>query len=75
MQAKSDYKINTDLLYGAIVANGYTKAEVADYLGITHKTFYHKMKIGKFGSDEMMAMVDFLEIDKPMDIFFPNMVT
>ncbi len=75
MELKRDYKINTDLLYGIIIANGYTKANIADHLGMSHRTFYQKMKIGKFGSDEIMAMIDLLHIKEPEPIFFPNIVT
>ena len=37
---------------------------------ITPKTFYEKMKIGVFGSDEIQIMIDELHIDNPIEIFF-----
>lgn len=72
---QNNYKIDSDKLYGTIVSAGYCKADVADYLEMSHRTFYHKMKIGKFGSDEIAGMIDFLHIKEPSSIFFPNLVT
>ena len=39
-------------------------------IGITPKTFYEKMKIGVFGSDEIQVMIDNLKIEDPIAIFF-----
>lgn len=47
-----------------------TQESVAKSIGITPKTFYLKMQRGVFGSDEIQAMIDILEIDDPMSIFF-----
>lgn len=62
--------IRTDKLTGIIAEKGMTKAEVAEVIGITPKTFYEKMKKGVFGSDEIQAMIKLLDITNPMDIFF-----
>ena len=61
-------KINE--LKGEIVKNGYSQSDVAKMLGITPKTFYEKMKIGVFGSDEIQIMIDALHIENPIAIFF-----
>lgn len=61
-------KINE--LKGEIVKNGYSQSDVAKMLGITPKTFYEKMKIGVFGSDEIQIMIDALHIENPIEIFF-----
>ncbi len=57
-------------LKGKIVAKGLTMQDVAKELDITPKTFYTKMNKGVFGSDEIEIMIDLLEIDNPMEIFF-----
>lgn len=67
--------IDVNALKGIIASRGKSQAEVANYLGITPKTFYEKMKKGVFDSDEMYQMIEFLEIKNPSDIFFANFVT
>ena len=62
--------IKTNELKGIIVKNVLTQSDVANLIGITPKTFYEKMKIGVFGSDEIQIMIDKLHIDDPMSIFF-----
>lgn len=67
--------ILTNELKGIIVARGKTQQEVAERLGVTPKTFTLKMQKGVFGSDEIEVMIDFLQIDNPMEIFFAKKVT
>lgn len=67
--------IRTDELKGIIAKNGLSQSKVAKMLGITPKTFYNKMKSGVFGSDEIQIMIDSLNIDNPVDIFFVKKVT
>ena len=62
--------IKTDELRGIIAKNGLSQCDVAAKIGITPKTFYEKMKIGVFGSDEIQIMIDELHIENPADIFF-----
>ena len=62
--------IRTDLLRGEIAKNGYSQSDVAKKIGITSKTFYDKMAKGVFGSDEIEVMIDYLNIDNPVEIFF-----
>lgn len=59
-------------LKGLIAKNGLSQADVAKAIGITPKTFYTKMKIGIFGSDEIQAMIDLLHISDPQKIFLHN---
>ena len=44
--------------------------DMAKALNIAPKTFYAKMKSGKFGPDEAEIMIDVLEIPNPTEIFF-----
>lgn len=62
--------IRTDELRGLIAKCGLSQAKVAKAIGITPKTFYDKMSKGVFGSDEIQAMIQLLEIKDPADIFF-----
>ena len=62
--------IDTSKLRGVIAEKGLSQADVAKYIGITPKTFYTKMKKGVFGSDEIQAMIDALDIEDPAVIFF-----
>ena len=62
--------IQTNELKGIIAKNGLSQAKVAKMLGITPKTFYEKMKAGVFGSDEIQIMIDNLNIEDPVAIFF-----
>ncbi|SFI19425.1 regulatory protein, Fis family [Pseudobutyrivibrio sp. OR37] len=64
--------IKTNELRGRFAAKGYSQKEIADMLGISTKTLYLKMKSGIFGSDEIQIMIDKLEIENPMDIFFAH---
>ena len=67
--------IKTDELRGVIAKNGLSQSDVAKMIGITPKTFYEKMKIGVFGSDEIQIMIDKLHIKDPVSIFFCTWVT
>ena len=62
--------IRTDELRGIIDKNGLSQSDVALKIGVTPKTFYEKMKIGIFGSDEIQIMIDELHIEDPTAIFF-----
>lgn len=62
--------IKTDELRGIIAKNGLSQSAMALKIGIIPKTFYEKMKLGVFGSDEIQIMIDELHIDDPASIFF-----
>lgn len=62
--------IKTNELRGIIAKNGLTQSKVAREIGITPKTFYEKMKSGIFTSNEIQVMINILDIDNPMEIFF-----
>lgn len=62
--------VDTAELRGIIAKNGKTQSDVAKILGITPKTFYGRMQKGVFGSDEIQIMIDELNIDNPIEIFF-----
>ncbi len=62
--------VDVNRLKGLIVQNEKTQEDVAKHIGITPKTFYMKMKKGVFGSDEIDKMIDYLNIEDPVSIFF-----
>ena len=62
--------IRVDELRGVIAKRGLSQAKVARTIGITPKTFYEKMDRGVFGSDEIEAMIELLQIENPTEIFF-----
>lgn len=67
--------INTNLLKGKIAEKGKSQSDIAKAIGIAPKTFYEKMNKGVFGSDEIEIMIDVLEIEDPIKIFFARNVT
>lgn len=62
--------INTSKLKGIMAEKGITGQDLSKKLSITPKTFYTKMKKGVFGSDDIQIMINVLNIDNPMEIFF-----
>lgn len=61
--------MNVAKLRGIISERGMSQREVAKAIGISEKTFYTKMKNGKFGTDEAEKMIVLLRIENPADIF------
>ena len=61
--------VAVDKLRGIIAERGMTQGQVAQYLGISDKTFYNKMQKGVFGTDEVEELVKLLCIPNPVDIF------
>lgn len=62
--------VNTNKLRGKIAECGYTQAQVAKGIGMGEVTFSRRMKSGKFSLDEADKMIDLLNIENPMEIFF-----
>lgn len=65
--------INAAKLKGLIVERGYSQQDVASHIGITGKTFYDKMKTGKFYLTELDKIVELLGIDDPTPFFFKQL--
>lgn len=61
--------IDVNALRGKIAEQGTSQVKVAEYIGITPKTFYTKMSKGIFRSDEIDKMIDYLHIENPVEIF------
>lgn len=67
--------INVNKLKGKMAEKGVTGKDMAEVIHKTPKTFYSKMKKGKFDSDEMIAISNALGLENPGDIFFTSEVT
>ncbi len=64
--------MNTNKLRGIIAERGLSQRKVAEYLGMSDKTFYLKVKKGVFGTDEVQKMVELLKIENPVEIFLSD---
>jgi len=66
--------IDINKLKGEIKGQGYIQAEVADGIGLKHKTFNAQINKGILDSDVIEKLVLFLNLDKTkaLAIFFPN---
>ena len=62
--------IDTMEIKACMARKGVTQADVAKQCNMTPRTFYNKMKKGVFGSDEIEIMIDYLDIEHPMRVFF-----
>ena len=70
--------VNAMKLKGEIVSHGLTQAQVAEFIGITPKTFTAKLKRGVFNSNEIEGILSCLGIEDKsvaLDIFFDDAVT
>ena len=67
--------IDTNKLRGVMAERGVSGKDVAKAIGVHYNTFYEKLNKGVFGSDEIEAMVKYLDIDEPLSIFFTFLVT
>lgn len=67
--------VNVNKLRGLMAERGRTGKDMAAVIKKTPKTFYEKMKKGVFDSDEIIAIVEDLAIDNPLEIFFADEVT
>lgn len=65
----------TNELKGKIVAKGLRQEDVAKILGISTKTFNTKLNRGIFNSEEIGKLIVILDINNPIEIFFPNIIT
>lgn len=67
--------VNTDKLRGIMAERGVSGKDVAKAMGVHYNTFYERMNTGVFGSDEIEAIVKYLDIEDPIPIFFTDIVT
>lgn len=60
----------------AVVENGKTIGDVAEYLKINESTLYRKINgTSEFSRDEIQNICVFLHLDSPVEIFFAEKLT
>lgn len=67
--------VDTNALRAAWVKRGLTQTEVAKKLHISSRTMTQKMKCGVFGSDEIEKLMQILDIENLVAIFFAHTAT
>lgn len=67
--------VRSDKLIGKIHELGLNRTIVADMLGISRNTLRIKLEKGVFNSDEMEKLIEILDIEDPVAIFFADNVT
>lgn len=59
-----------NLLKAEIVRNGYNLSTFSKAIGMPASTFSRRIKSGNFKTDESAKIIEILEIDNPVEIFF-----
>lgn len=68
--------IDINKLKGRFVEKGYdTKEKQASSIGMSTKTYGNKLNKGIFNSNEIFKIMEVLDIDNPIPIFFVKNVT
>ncbi|MFR7854753.1 MAG: DUF739 domain-containing protein [Acutalibacteraceae bacterium] len=62
--------LNVRELKSRMVRAGYNNSTMADALGISTRTFCTRLKTGDFGAKEIEIMIEKLQLEDPIDIFF-----
>lgn len=67
--------IDRNALKSEVVKNGKNYSWLAAELGISHQTFYAKLKNERFTLAELNKMISILKIEDYCDIFFASQVS
>lgn len=68
--------MNNQKLTEAMSACGVSIAAMCSQLGLSRSAFYRKTRgISEFTRSEIQAIVDILQLDSPMEIFFSKLVS
>lgn len=67
--------VNANLLRAEWVKKGLNQKQVADILGICEKTLGNKLRRGVLLSNEIETLIETLDIENPMPIFFAKEVS
>ena len=68
--------MNKDLLIYWMHKRGKTIADMCAMLGISRSAFYRKCNgISEFNLSEIQKIIDYLNLDSPMEIFFTDIVS
>lgn len=69
------FLINVKKLKAIFVEKGKTQKDIAEMLNISDNTMTNKLKKGILNSDEIYKLIDYLDIENPVEIFFAEKVT
>lgn len=69
------FLINVKKLKAIFVEKGKTQKDIAEMLNISDNTMTNKLKKGILNSDEIYKLIDYLDIENPVEIFFAEEVT
>lgn len=69
------FLINVKKLKAVFVEKGKTQKDIAEMLNISDNTMTNKLKKGILNSDEIYKLIDYLDIENPVEIFFAEEVT
>lgn len=67
--------VRTDILRGVIASKNMTTGQVASQMGMSKWHLEKKLTHGQFGSEEMQALVEVLDLRYPERIFFAESVS
>lgn len=67
--------IDTKQIQHAMLDNDVTQGQLAKEMGIDVTTLRRKLKNGSFYSTEMDKMIEILNIEDPVGVFFAQLVT
>lgn len=67
--------INENLFKAAYTVKGLTQEQVAKHLGITVNTLRSKVRKGNLEVRHIDMLIDFLDIENPIEIFFVKPIT
>lgn len=63
------FLINVKKLKAIFVEKGKTQKDIAEMLNISDNTMTNKLKKGILNSDEIYKLIDYLDIENPVEIF------
>ena len=67
--------VNTNKLKGKLKEKAMTQKHMARIIGISERSFNSKINKGSFKDNEIAIMIETLEIENPVPIFFAKNVT
>lgn len=62
--------LDVKALKAEMLRNGYNNSSLSKEIGITSRTFTERLKTGDFGSKEIEIIIEKLNLQNPIEIFF-----
>jgi len=67
--------VNTKLIRSKMILKDISMEDMAKEIKVSTKTLYTRFKNGRFNSNEIEIITRLLDIEDPIEIFFPDLVT